>query len=53
MQRQYIALATAAQAADIPLVVGGSGAWPSPLPHGRRITDSERYNQYLTELLEA
>lgn len=52
MQRQYLTLATAAQAAAIPLVVGGSGAWPSPLPHGQRITDFEQFNRYLTGLIE-
>lgn len=52
LRRQYLQLATACQAAGVPLVVGGRGAWPEQMPHGRRIDDFATFHGYLEELLK-
>jgi excisionase family DNA binding protein len=50
LEAQYRALALAAQAAGVELVLGGSGAWPEVLHHGRRMDDFGELHTYLIGL---
>jgi len=41
---------SACERKGIPLVVGGSGAWPDPLPYGRRFRSMREFAHFLSEM---